>query len=51
MMMIDSLELPETVAGIRVPDSAMARAATQLVRDTEVDLLYSHSRRLFSGAH
>jgi hypothetical protein len=37
----------ERVAGIRVPDSAMARAATQLVRDTEDDLLYNHSRRVF----
>ncbi len=37
----------EFIAGIRVPDSAMARAATQLVRDTEDDLLYNHSRRVF----
>ena len=37
----------EHIAGIRVPDSAMARAATQLVRDTEDDLLYNHSRRVF----
>ncbi|HVJ36059.1 MAG TPA: HD domain-containing protein [Terriglobia bacterium] len=39
--------MTETVAGIRAPDSAMARAATQLVRDTENDLLYHHSRRVF----
>jgi HD domain len=39
--------MTEIVAGIRVPDSAMARAATQLVRDTEDDLLYNHSRRVF----
>jgi len=39
--------MSETVAGIRVPDSAIARAATQLVRDTEDDLLYNHSRRVF----
>ncbi len=37
----------EMIAGIRVPDSAIARAATQLVRDTEDDLLYHHSRRVF----
>jgi HD-GYP domain-containing protein (c-di-GMP phosphodiesterase class II) len=42
-----NMHLPETAAGIRVPDSAMARAATQLVRDTEDDLLYNHSRRVF----
>jgi hypothetical protein len=39
--------VPETIAGIRVPDSALARAATELVRDTEDDLLYNHSRRTF----
>jgi hypothetical protein len=37
----------EVVAGIAVPDSTIARAATQLVRDTEDDLLYNHSRRVF----
>jgi len=39
--------MPEIIAGIRVPDSAIARAATQLIRDTEDDLLYNHSRRVF----
>jgi hypothetical protein len=38
------------IAGIRVPDSALACAATQLVRDTEDDLLYNHSRRVFFWA-
>ena len=36
-----------TIAGIRIPDSMMAREATQLVRDTETELLYHHSRRVF----
>ncbi|WP_179401665.1 HD domain-containing protein [Burkholderia guangdongensis] len=36
-----------TIAGIKIPDSAMARAATEFVRDTESDLLYHHSRRVF----
>ena len=36
-----------TIAGIHIPDRAMARAATELVRDTEPDLLYHHSRRVF----
>jgi hypothetical protein len=36
-----------TIAGIVIPDSQMARAATELVRDTENDLLYNHSRRVF----
>ena len=39
--------MPEIIAGIRVPDSAIARAATQFVRDTEDDLLYNHRRRVF----
>ena len=39
--------MTEIIAGIHVPDSAIARAATQLVRDTEDDLLYNHSRRVF----
>jgi hypothetical protein len=39
--------MPDIIAGIRVPDSATANAATQLVRDTEDDLLYNHSRRVF----
>ena len=39
--------MSEIIAGIRVPDSAIARAATQLIRDTEDDLLYNHSRRVF----
>jgi hypothetical protein len=41
------VHLPERIAGIRVPESAMARAATELVRDTEDDLLYNHSRRVY----
>jgi HD domain len=43
----DTIAMPDTVAGIRIPDSAIARAATQLVRATEDDLLYNHSRRVF----
>ena len=36
-----------TIAGIRIPDSQLAREATELVRDTETDLLFHHSRRVF----
>ncbi|MBO9708013.1 MAG: HD domain-containing protein [Caulobacter sp.] len=39
--------MTEIIAGIRIPDSAMAKAATDLVRDVEDDLLYNHSRRVF----
>jgi hypothetical protein len=38
---------PKIIAGIEVPDSTMAKAVTELVRDTETDLLYHHSRRVF----
>ena len=36
-----------TIAGITIPDSQLAREVTDLVRDTETDLLYHHSRRVF----
>src|ERR1700688_3765150 len=35
------------IAGVKIPNSAIARAATELVRDTETDLLYNHARRVF----
>jgi hypothetical protein len=38
---------PTTIAGIAIPDSALARDATALVRDIENDLLYHHSLRVF----
>jgi hypothetical protein len=36
-----------TIAGIKIPDSALAKDATALVRDIEPDLLYHHSLRVF----
>lgn len=42
--------MTNVIAGICTPDSAIARAATQLVRDTEDDLLFNHSRRVFFWA-
>lgn len=39
--------MTQTIAGIAIPESALARHATQLVRDTETDLLFHHSRRVF----
>jgi hypothetical protein len=35
------------IAGVRVPDSALAREADELVRDTAPQLLFDHSRRVF----
>jgi HD domain. len=39
-----------TLNGISVPDSVMARQATELVRDTESDLLFHHSSRVYYWA-
>ncbi|WP_409429388.1 HD domain-containing protein [Mycobacterium sp. SMC-11] len=37
----------ETIADITIPDSALAREITEFIRDTEDDLLFDHSRRVF----
>ena len=39
--------VPTTIAGIAIPDSALASDTTQFVRDTSTQLLYDHSRRVF----
>lgn len=39
-----------TIAGIAIPDSAIARDATDLIRDASTPLLYDHSRRVFLWA-
>jgi hypothetical protein len=36
-----------TVGGIAIPDSKLAREITELVRDTESDLLFHHSSRVY----
>ncbi|WP_394778897.1 HD domain-containing protein [Undibacterium sp.] len=33
--------------GIKIPDSSMAREITQLIRDTESDVLFHHSARVY----
>src|SRR5262252_5968790 len=40
-------EMPSTIAGVKIPDSKMARDLTQLIRDTESDLLFHHSTRVY----
>jgi hypothetical protein len=37
----------QTAAGVTVPDTKLARDATELVRDSTTDLVYHHSRRVF----
>ncbi|MGX1849168.1 HD domain-containing protein [Streptomyces sp. NPDC055299] len=40
------------IGGIPVPDSTLAREATELIRDVTDDLIYHHSRRVYLfGAH
>lgn len=39
--------MAEQIAGITIPDSALTKAATELVRDVATPLIYDHSRRVF----
>jgi len=39
--------MPETIAGVTIPDTALVRAATAVVRDAADDTLFDHSRRVF----
>jgi len=36
-----------TIAGIEIPDTTIAREATEFVRDVSTPLLFDHSRRVF----
>lgn len=42
--------MSQTIAGIQIPDSSMATAATELVRDACDDVVFHHSRRVFLWA-
>lgn len=37
----------ESISGIQIPDSKLARDITQFIRDTESDLLFNHSSRVY----
>jgi hypothetical protein len=39
--------MSESAQRIRIPDSRLAREITELVRDTETDLLFNHSSRVY----
>ena len=39
--------MAESIAGVDIPDSALAREATELVREVASPLLFDHSRRVF----
>src|ERR1700751_3704752 len=37
----------KAISGVTIPDSKLAREATELVRDTESPLLFNHSTRVY----
>ena len=39
--------MTETIAGVDIPDTELAREATELVRKAGSPLLFDHSRRVF----
>jgi hypothetical protein len=39
--------MKQNISGITIPDSKLAREVTELVRDTESDLLFHHSTRVY----
>lgn len=39
--------MSETIAGVTIPDSTLAREATDLVREVSSPLLFDHSRRVY----
>ncbi|GGP73576.1 HD domain-containing protein [Streptomyces calvus] len=39
--------MSEVIAGIAIPDSKLAQAATDLIRDTTPPLIFHHSRRVY----
>ena len=42
-----AIQSMETIAGIVIPDTALVREATEVVRGAEDDVLFHHSRRVF----
>lgn len=42
--------MSRTIEGISIPDSKMAREATEFIRDTESELLFNHSSRVYQWA-
>jgi HD superfamily phosphodiesterase len=39
--------MAESIAGVQIPDSVLAREATELVREAASPLIFDHSRRVF----
>ncbi len=45
--MVNDTTNPTSIADIRIPDSRLARRITEFIRDTEPDLLFHHSSRVY----
>jgi hypothetical protein len=45
--MASTLDVQAGIEGVSIPDSALAKAITEFVRDRETDLLFNHSSRVF----
>ena len=45
--MIDTFRSGTSINGIEVPDSVLGRAITEFIRDTESELLFNHSSRVY----
>ena len=45
--MTNNLKMRSGISGIMIPDSQVARDATQFIRDTESALLFNHSVRVY----
>ncbi|MFK0150620.1 HD domain-containing protein [Streptomyces sp. NPDC090493] len=39
--------MSEEIAGVRIPDTALVREATEMVRDVATPVVFDHSRRVF----
>ena len=41
------IQSTDTIAGIAIPDTPLVRECTEFIRDSENELLFNHSRRVF----
>jgi HD superfamily phosphodiesterase len=42
--------MAKSISGVSIPDTTLGRAITEFVRDTETDLLFNHSSRVYHFA-
>lgn len=46
-MTMGNIMVLKDILEVRIPDSALAREVTEFIRDTESDLLFNHSVRVY----